>query len=86
MARLAQARPAAGQIAAATAAAYFTVGALSFGVWQDWWLDVGALAFAAAAVATKVRPVGAPMLSDIGFSAAPRAVSRQDLPEEAEVV
>ena len=29
---------------AATAVAYLTIGALSFGVWQEWWLAVGALA------------------------------------------
>ncbi len=33
---------------AATAAAYLTLGALSFGVWQEWWLALGAVAFAAA--------------------------------------
>lgn len=27
----------------AAAAAYFTIGALSFGVWQEWWLGLGAL-------------------------------------------
>jgi O-antigen ligase len=30
--------------AAATAVAYLTVGALSFGVWQEWWLALGAMA------------------------------------------
>jgi O-antigen ligase len=30
--------------AAATATAYLTIGALSFGVWQEWWLAVGAIA------------------------------------------
>ena len=29
---------------AATAIAYLTIGALSFGVWQEWWLAVGAVA------------------------------------------
>jgi O-antigen ligase len=33
--------------AAATAAAYLTIGALSFGVWQEWWLAVGAVAIVA---------------------------------------
>jgi O-antigen ligase len=32
--------------AAATATAYLTIGALSFGVWQEWWLAVGAVAVA----------------------------------------
>jgi O-antigen ligase len=31
-------------VGAATATAYFVVGALSFGVWQEWWLATGALA------------------------------------------
>jgi O-antigen ligase len=86
LSRLTEARPAAGQFAAATAAAYFTVGALSFGVWQEWWLAVGALAFVACALAAKVRPAGAPTLSEIGFRAAPHAASRQTLPEEADAV
>jgi O-antigen ligase len=30
--------------AAASATAYLTIGALSFGVWQEWWLAVGAVA------------------------------------------
>ena len=34
-------------IAAAAAAAYLTIGALSFGVWQEWWLATGAIAFCA---------------------------------------
>lgn len=29
--------------ASATAIAYLTIGALSFGVWQEWWLAIGAL-------------------------------------------
>jgi hypothetical protein len=33
-----------GAAAAAAAVAYLTIGALSFGVWQEWWLAVGALA------------------------------------------
>jgi len=32
--------------AAASASAYLTIGALSFGVWQEWWLALGALAVA----------------------------------------
>ena len=53
--RLAQDGSPAGAIAAATAAAYFTVGALSFGVWQEWWLAAGALAAALCALYAKVR-------------------------------
>jgi O-antigen ligase len=33
--------------AAATAVSYLTIGALSFGVWQEWWLALGAMAAAA---------------------------------------
>lgn len=47
-ARAAKADRTVGGIWAATATAYFVIGALSFGVWQDWWLALGAFAFAAA--------------------------------------
>jgi O-antigen ligase len=46
------ARPRSGLIAGAQAAAamaYFVIGAVSFGVWQEWWLALGALAAAACA-------------------------------------
>lgn len=43
--------------ACAAAAAYFVVGALSFGVWQEWWLAVGALAAAAVLVVVRARTV-----------------------------
>jgi O-antigen ligase len=33
-----------GAAAAAAAVSYLTIGALSFGVWQEWWLAVGAVA------------------------------------------
>ena len=39
--------------AAATAVVYFVVGALSFGVWQEWWLALGALAATWAALAAR---------------------------------
>lgn len=35
---------------AATASTYLTIGALSFGVWQEWWLALGALAAAVFAL------------------------------------
>jgi O-antigen ligase len=35
--------PALGAAAAAAATAYLVIGALSFGVWQEWWLGFGAL-------------------------------------------
>ena len=38
--------PQAAGAAAAAAAAYLVIGALSFGVWQEWWLALGALAVA----------------------------------------
>lgn len=45
--------------AAAAAAAYFTVGALSFGVWQEWWLAVGAIAWCACALQATVSTADA---------------------------
>lgn len=51
-------RPRPGLIAGAQAAAamaYFVIGAVSFGVWQEWWLALGALA-AAACAAVKRQP------------------------------
>ena len=47
-------------VCAATAASYLTVGALSFGVWQEWWLALGALAFAACAVLARARAERSP--------------------------
>jgi O-antigen ligase len=44
-----------GAAAAATAVAYLTIGALSFGVWQEWWLALGAIAFATIAVLDRAR-------------------------------
>jgi O-antigen ligase len=41
--------------ACAAAAAYFTIGGLSFGVWQEWWLAIGALGAAAVVVAARYR-------------------------------
>jgi O-antigen ligase len=40
---------------AAAAGAYFTIGALSFGVWQEWWLALGALTGAACLVMLTAR-------------------------------
>jgi O-antigen ligase len=47
-------RPAAA-VMAATAAAYLTIGAISFGVWQEWWLALGAFALAFCAMLLKDR-------------------------------
>ena len=44
--------------AAAGVTAYLTIGAVSFGVWQPWWLAVGVLAMLGAVVATRSRTVG----------------------------
>jgi O-antigen ligase len=38
-----------GAAAAAAATAYFVIGALSFGVWQEWWLGLGAVTAAVSA-------------------------------------
>jgi O-antigen ligase len=53
---VAEDRPAAA-VMAATAAAYLTIGAISFGVWQEWWLALGAFAIAACALLLKDRRV-----------------------------
>jgi len=43
--------------ALASAAAFFTIACLSFGIWQEWWLALGALAAVAMIVAQKaVQP------------------------------
>ncbi|MDB5457677.1 MAG: O-antigen polymerase [Caulobacter sp.] len=44
-------------MAAGVLATYLTIGALSFGVWQEWWLALGALAFIACNLARRA-PVG----------------------------
>ncbi len=43
IARLVDHERGSGAAAAAVAVAYLTIGALSFGVWQEWWLGLGAL-------------------------------------------
>jgi O-antigen ligase len=40
---------------AAAASAYLTIGALSFGVWQDWWLALGALTAAVCIALARTR-------------------------------
>ena len=52
----------AGAAAAATAVAYLTIGGLSFGVWQEWWLGLGAMA--AVACICMARSRFDPRLSD----------------------
>jgi O-antigen ligase len=39
----------------ATAAAYLTIGAISFGVWQEWWLALGAFAIAVCVLVLEDR-------------------------------
>jgi len=41
--------------ASATAVAYLTVGGLSFGVWQEWWLGLGAMAAVACVCLARSR-------------------------------
>ncbi len=45
-----------GATAAATAAAYLTIGSVSFGLWQEWWLCVGAFAMALCVLLGKTLP------------------------------
>jgi len=43
-------------LAAATAVIYLTLGAVSFGVWQEWWLALAALASAACLIVRDPNP------------------------------
>lgn len=70
IAGMAHGNPQGAAIAAASAAAYFTVGALSFGVWQEWWLAAGALAWAANAAHATVRASQEAELEETGLSRA----------------
>ncbi|HQR90550.1 MAG TPA: O-antigen ligase family protein, partial [Caulobacter sp.] len=42
-----------GAIAAAALVTYLTIGALSFGVWQEWWLALGAFTVIACDISRK---------------------------------
>lgn len=44
-----------GAAACASVTAYLTIGALSFGVWQEWWLALGALAIGACVMVASGR-------------------------------
>lgn len=49
--------------ACACASAYLTIGALSFGVWQEWWLAIGALCAMVCAIMAAARrhqPIASP--------------------------
>jgi len=43
--------------ASATAVAYLVFGAVSFGVWQEWWLALGALSALACILVLRARPI-----------------------------
>jgi len=43
--------------ATATSAAYLAFGAVSFGVWQEWWLALGALSALACILVLRARPI-----------------------------
>ena len=60
--------PAVAAAGAASATAYIVIGALSFGVCQEWWLALGALAWAALLLARRARLHGA---HGEGLAAAP---------------
>lgn len=49
--------------ACAGASVYFVIGALSFGVWQEWWLALGAFVVAWTVAAAKVRAAPSPKLA-----------------------
>ena len=53
-----------GAAAAAVATAYLTIGALSFGVWQEWWLAVGAVAVVVCTLVAASRRLDPPMGHD----------------------
>ncbi|MFM8377108.1 MAG: hypothetical protein ACKN9P_13810 [Phenylobacterium sp.] len=46
--------------AAATAAIYLAFGAVSFGVWQEWWLALGALSALACILVLRAPPIDVP--------------------------
>ena len=53
--RLAGQDPMWASIACATMAVYLFIGAVSFGVWQEWWLSLGAVAIAACGLVLQAR-------------------------------
>lgn len=58
-ARVGRRDPGTAGVWAGTATAFFVIGALSFGAWQDWWLALGALAIAACLFARRGWPTDA---------------------------
>ena len=53
--RLARQDPMWASIACASATVYLFIGAVSFGVWQEWWLSLGAIAIAACGLTLQGR-------------------------------
>ena len=53
--RIARHDPAWAAVACATASVYLLIGAVSFGVWQEWWLALGAVAAAACGMVLRAR-------------------------------
>ena len=55
-------------MACATAAAYLLISAISFGVWQEWWLGLGAIAIACCAMVLQTRREVAPETLEGGLA------------------
>ena len=55
VARVARQDPAWAAISCATGTVYLLIGAISFGVWQEWWLALGAAAIAACGMVLQAR-------------------------------
>jgi O-antigen ligase len=56
-----------GAAASAAACAYLSIGALSFGVWQEWWLAVGALAVVTCGFVAASRRLEPPREEALGL-------------------
>ena len=69
-ARLARADRSLGAAAAASATAYLVIGGLSFGVWQEWWLALGALAAATVTWSATARRASPGARADLYAAAA----------------
>lgn len=67
IARQARAYRRSAAVTAACTTSYFTVGALSFGVWQEWWLAAGAVVAAACVAYAKVHAEDEAELDHLGF-------------------
>ena len=66
IARLARLDPMWAAIACATGFVYLFIGAVSFGVWQEWWLALGAVAVAACGMVLMQRRESAEAEADAG--------------------